>query len=100
MPIKGEHDADNDHRARSWPLLPQARSPTTTVEEAHTARRCKGAIPTGTASRGNIRLIISKTMSTEDFTADIASACPSERQNFRVSLISYPLDAGSRTRTI
>jgi hypothetical protein len=30
-----------------------------------------------------------KTMSTEDFTADITSACPSERQNFRVSLISY-----------
>jgi hypothetical protein len=30
-----------------------------------------------------------KTMSTEDFTADIASACPSERQNFRVSLIGY-----------
>jgi hypothetical protein len=30
-----------------------------------------------------------KTMSTQDFTADIAAACPSERQNFRVSLISY-----------
>jgi hypothetical protein len=30
-----------------------------------------------------------KTMSTQDFTADIASACPSERQNFRVALISY-----------
>jgi hypothetical protein len=30
-----------------------------------------------------------KTMSTEDFTADIANACPSERQNFRVMLIGY-----------
>ncbi len=30
-----------------------------------------------------------KTMSTQDFTADIASACASERQNFRVSLIGY-----------
>jgi hypothetical protein len=30
-----------------------------------------------------------KTMSTEDFTADITSACASERQNFRVSLIGY-----------
>jgi len=30
-----------------------------------------------------------KTMSTQDFTADIASACPSERQNFRVMLIGY-----------
>jgi hypothetical protein len=30
-----------------------------------------------------------KTMSAQDFTADIAAACPSERQNFRVSLIGY-----------
>jgi len=30
-----------------------------------------------------------KTMSAQDFTADIANACPSERQNFRVSLIDY-----------
>jgi hypothetical protein len=30
-----------------------------------------------------------KTMSIEDFTADIAAACRSERQNFRVSLIDY-----------
>jgi hypothetical protein len=30
-----------------------------------------------------------KTMSAEDFTASIAAACPSERQNFRVSLIDY-----------
>ena len=30
-----------------------------------------------------------KTMSTEDFTADIVNACPSERQNFRVMLIGY-----------
>jgi hypothetical protein len=30
-----------------------------------------------------------KTMSAQDFTADIAAACSSERQNFRVSLIDY-----------
>jgi hypothetical protein len=30
-----------------------------------------------------------KTMSIEEFTADIAGACRSERQNFRVSLIDY-----------
>ena len=30
-----------------------------------------------------------KTMSSQDFTADIAAACPSERQNFRVTLIDY-----------
>jgi hypothetical protein len=30
-----------------------------------------------------------KSMSTEDFTANIASACPSERQNFRVTLLDY-----------
>jgi hypothetical protein len=30
-----------------------------------------------------------KTMSIPDFTADIAGACRSERQNFRVSLIDY-----------
>jgi hypothetical protein len=30
-----------------------------------------------------------KIMSAQDFTADIAAACPSERQNFRVSLIDY-----------
>ena len=30
-----------------------------------------------------------KTMSIQDFTADIATACPSERQNFRVTLIDY-----------
>ena len=30
-----------------------------------------------------------KTMSAQDFTADIAAACPSERQNFRVMLIGY-----------
>ena len=30
-----------------------------------------------------------KTMSTQDFTADITSACPSERQNFRVVLLDY-----------
>jgi hypothetical protein len=28
-------------------------------------------------------------MSAADFTADIASVCPSERQNFRVALIGY-----------
>jgi hypothetical protein len=30
-----------------------------------------------------------KTLSAQDFTADIASVCPSERQNFRVTLIDY-----------
>jgi hypothetical protein len=30
-----------------------------------------------------------KTMSSEDFTADIAGACPSERQNFRVTLLDF-----------
>ncbi len=30
-----------------------------------------------------------KTMSAQDFTADIAAACPSERQNFRVMLMDY-----------
>ena len=30
-----------------------------------------------------------KTMSPQDFTADIASACPSERQNFRVTLLDH-----------
>jgi hypothetical protein len=31
----------------------------------------------------------SKAMSAQDFTADIAGACPSERQNFRVTLLDY-----------
>jgi hypothetical protein len=30
-----------------------------------------------------------KTMSGQDFTSLIASACPSERQNFRVMLVDY-----------
>jgi hypothetical protein len=30
-----------------------------------------------------------RAMSTQDFTADIAAACPSERQNFRVTLLDY-----------
>jgi len=30
-----------------------------------------------------------RTMSAQDFTADVAAACPSERQNFRVTLIGY-----------
>jgi hypothetical protein len=30
-----------------------------------------------------------KGMSAQDFTADIAGVCPSERQNFRVALIDY-----------
>lgn len=30
-----------------------------------------------------------KSLSAQDFTADIASVCPSERQNFRVTLIDY-----------
>ena len=31
----------------------------------------------------------SRNMSAQDFTADIASSCPSERQNFRVTLMDY-----------
>jgi hypothetical protein len=31
----------------------------------------------------------SKAMSAQDFTADIAGACASERQNFRVTLLDY-----------
>jgi hypothetical protein len=30
-----------------------------------------------------------KSMSPQDFTATIAGACPSERQNFRVALLDY-----------
>jgi len=30
-----------------------------------------------------------RNMSAQDFTADIASICPSERQNFRVTLVDY-----------
>jgi hypothetical protein len=30
-----------------------------------------------------------KTMSARDFTANIAGVCPSERQNFRVTLMDY-----------
>jgi hypothetical protein len=30
-----------------------------------------------------------KSMSAQDFTANIAAACPSERQNFRVTLMDY-----------
>jgi hypothetical protein len=30
-----------------------------------------------------------KSLSAQDFTADIASVCPSERQNFRVTLMDY-----------
>jgi hypothetical protein len=40
-----------------------------------------------------------KTMSAQDFTANLAAACASERQNFRVALIGYLTmqfpDAGS-----
>src|SRR6266478_2151669 len=46
-----------------------------------------------------------KTMSAQDFTADIAAACPSERQNFRVTLLDYlsmqnpDADAGAHLTT-
>jgi hypothetical protein len=30
-----------------------------------------------------------KAMSAQDFTANVAGACPSERQNFRVTLLDY-----------
>ena len=46
-----------------------------------------------------------KTMSEQDFTRDIASVCPSERQNFRVTLVDYlsmqfpDADAGAHLTT-
>ncbi len=44
-----------------------------------------------------------KNMSAQDFTADIASVCPSERQNFRVTLMDYlsmqNSDAGANLTT-
>ena len=46
-----------------------------------------------------------KSLSTQDFTALIAAACPSERQNFRVMLVEYlglqtpDADAGGRLTT-
>jgi hypothetical protein len=46
-----------------------------------------------------------KTMSGQDFASLIASACPSERQNFRVMLVDYlslqspDVDAGARMTT-
>ena len=46
-----------------------------------------------------------KNMSAPDFTSLIASACPSERQNFRVSLLDYlsvqfpDVDAGAHMST-
>lgn len=47
-----------------------------------------------------------KAMSVQDFATDIASACPSERQNFRVRLLDYlslqfpSTDAGSHLTTV
>ena len=46
-----------------------------------------------------------RNMSARDFTADIASICPSERQNFRVMLVDFlsqqfpDADAGSHLTT-
>jgi len=46
-----------------------------------------------------------KTMSGSDFTSHIADVCPSERQNFRVSLVGYltlqfpDVDAGDHMTT-
>jgi len=46
-----------------------------------------------------------KTMSEQDFTRDIASVCPSERQHFRVTLVDYlsmqfpDTDAGAHLTT-
>ena len=65
----------------------QARSPTRS--KRCTARRCRGATATGTASPGNIRRDTYQDHVDQDFTSDIANACPSERQNFRVTLIGY-----------
>ena len=47
----------------------------------------------------------SKSMSDQDFTLHIASVCPSERQNFRASLVDYltmqfpSVDAGDHMTT-
>jgi hypothetical protein len=47
-----------------------------------------------------------KSMSGEDFTRQIASVCPSERQNFRVTLVDYlslqfpKADAGEHMTTV
>jgi hypothetical protein len=47
-----------------------------------------------------------KGMSEKDFTADIQSVCPSERQNFRVTLMDYlsmqepNADSGSHLSTV
>jgi hypothetical protein len=46
-----------------------------------------------------------KSLSDQEFTLQIASACPSERQNFRVSLVDYltvrfpDVDAGAHMTT-
>ena len=46
-----------------------------------------------------------KTMSEQDFTRDIATVCPSERQNFRATLVDYLImqfpstDAGDHMTT-
>ena len=48
---------------------------------------------------------LTQAMSEQDFTRDIASVCPSERQNFRVTLVDYlstqfpDADAGAHITT-
>ena len=73
--------------ASRWHLLPRAHGPMRS--RTPTGWRCRGATPTGTAWRANIRQPGTKGMTAKDFTADIEAVCPSERQNFRVSLIDY-----------
>ncbi len=74
------------------------------IDDAHRLA-LSGAIPTGTASPRNIRVPGNKNMSGPDFTTHIADVCPSERQNFRVSLVDYlslqfpNVDAGDHMTT-
>ena len=54
-----------------------------------TGWRYRGGMTTGTASPGSIPRESNKRMSEQDFGALIASACASERQNFRVALVDF-----------
>ncbi|MGY4420077.1 hypothetical protein ACVWY2_002502 [Bradyrhizobium sp. JR6.1] len=54
-----------------------------------TSSRSPVATPTGIVSPANIPRDSNKAMSDQEFTSLIANVCPSERQNFRVSLIDF-----------
>ena len=70
-----------------------------------TGWRYRDATPTGIAWPRNISATDNKTMSGPDFTSLIADACPSERQNFRVTLVDFlslqfpDVDAGAHMTT-